>query len=43
MHGTLTVVPPADWNAWEQEASRIAAATWDEHDDEARWAWDFRE
>jgi cytochrome c oxidase subunit 2 len=43
MHGTLTVVPPEAWDAWEQEASRIATATWDESDAEAQWAWDWRE
>lgn len=43
MHGTLTVVPPEAWDAWEQEASRIALATWDEQDTEAQWAWDWRE
>jgi cytochrome c oxidase subunit 2 len=43
MHGTLTVVPPEAWDAWEQEACRIALATWDENDVEARWAWEFRE
>ncbi|MHC5212202.1 MAG: cytochrome c oxidase subunit II [Planctomycetota bacterium] len=43
MHGTLTVVPPEAWDAWEQEASRIAVATWDENDEEAQWAWEFKE
>jgi cytochrome c oxidase subunit 2 len=43
MHGRLTVVPREDWEAWQQEASRIAVATYDENDLEARWAWDWKE
>lgn len=43
MHGTLTVVPEASWDAWQAEASQIAQATYDETDTEARWAWDWKE
>lgn len=43
MHGTLTVVPPDRWDAWQAEASHIAQATYDENDTEARWAWDWKE
>jgi cytochrome c oxidase subunit 2 len=43
MHGTLTVLPNDRWDAWQAEASHIARATFDEHDTEARWAWDWRE
>lgn len=43
MHGTLTVLPPDRWDAWQAEASRIALATFDANDTEARWAWEWRE
>ena len=43
MHGTLTVVPAARWESWQAEASKIALATFDENDTEARWAWDWEE
>lgn len=43
MHGTLTVLTPERWNAWQAEAGRIAQATFDEKDSEAHWAWDWKE
>ncbi|HZM01365.1 MAG TPA: cupredoxin domain-containing protein [Planctomycetota bacterium] len=43
MHGRLSVVPTERWEAWQAEASRIAQATHDEQDTEARWAWDWKE
>ena len=43
MHGKLHVLPAAQYDAWEQEASAIALAEHDPNDAEARWAWDFKE
>ncbi len=43
MHGWLHVLPAAQYDAWEQEASAIALAEHDPNDAEARWAWDFKE
>jgi cytochrome c oxidase subunit 2 len=43
MHGKLHVLPAAQYDAWEQEASAIALAEHDSNDAEARWAWEFKE
>ena len=43
MHGQLTVLSEADFDAWEQEASRMAVAAYDENDTEAHWAWEWQE
>lgn len=43
MHGKLHVLPGAQYDAWEQEASAIALAAHDPNDAEARWAWAFKE
>lgn len=43
MHGKLHVLPQAQYDAWEQEASAIALAAHDPNDAEARWAWAFKE
>ncbi|MBM3985669.1 MAG: hypothetical protein FJ296_08300, partial [Planctomycetes bacterium] len=43
MHGRLRVLPAAQYDAWEQEASAIALAEHDPNDAEARWAWEFKE
>jgi cytochrome c oxidase subunit 2 len=43
MHGTLRVLPPAEFAAWEKEAGAVAAAAFDSNDSEAQWAWDWKE
>ncbi len=43
MQGRLRVLPAPQFDAWQDEASRIALAEWDENDAEARWAWEFKE
>ena len=43
MHGMLHVLPDAEFDVWEQEASRQALAAYDEEDTEAHWAWDWQE
>ena len=43
MQGQLHVLPSAQYDEWQAEASRIALAAWDENDAEARWAWEFKE
>ena len=42
MHGKLHVLPQADYDAWQVEASQIAQAGFDESDTEAQWAWAFK-
>jgi cytochrome c oxidase subunit 2 len=43
MHGLLRVLPPDEWDTWQQEASRQALAAYDEADTEAQWAWEWQE
>ncbi len=43
MHGKLRVLSPADFDAWEAEASAMALAAYDENDAGAQWAWDWQE
>lgn len=43
MHGKLHVLPTDDFDAWEEEASRLALAGYDPEDTEAQWAWMFQE
>jgi cytochrome c oxidase subunit II len=43
MHGKLHVLPAAEFDTWQAEASRIAQAGYDDSDAEARWAWEFKE
>jgi cytochrome c oxidase subunit 2 len=42
MHGKLHVLPSAQYDAWEKEASQVATNAFDAHDSEAHWAWDFK-
>jgi cytochrome c oxidase subunit 2 len=43
MHGRLFVHEQDDYEAWQQEAGRIATMTYDDNDTEAQWAWDWKE
>lgn len=43
MHGKLQVLEEAVFDEWEQEASRMALAAYDETDSEAHWAWEWQE
>ena len=43
MHGTLAVLPQAEFEAWQQEAGALALAAWDGNDSEANWAWEWKE
>jgi len=43
MHGRLFVHEQDEFEAWRTEAGRIAAASYDEDDSEAQWAWDWKE
>ena len=43
MFGMLHVLPDAEFDVWQQEASRQALAAYDENDTEAHWAWDWQE
>lgn len=43
MHGKLHVLDQATFDAWEQEASKLAIAAHDANDTEAHWAWEWQE
>ena len=43
MHGELTVLDTETFNAWEQEASKLAVAAYDSEDTESQWAWDWEQ
>jgi len=43
MHGHVTVLPEAEFDAWEAGASQLAAAGYDPEDEEAHWAWDWEQ
>jgi cytochrome c oxidase subunit 2 len=43
MLGELYVLEQDDFDAWEQEASRMALAAYDESDLEAQWAWTWED
>ena len=43
MHGKMHVLESDDFDAWEEEASRLALAGYDPNDTEAQWAWMFQE
>jgi len=43
MHGSMTVLSEADFEAWEQDASYLATALYDADDAEADWAWPWQE
>jgi cytochrome c oxidase subunit 2 len=43
MHGKLVVLEQDDFEAWQQEAGRIAEYSYDEDDTEAQWAWEWKE
>jgi len=43
MHGTLAVLPAAEFETWQQEAGTIAGLAYDSKDTEAHWAWDWKE
>lgn len=43
MHGRLFVHEKNEFKVWQQEAGRIATATFDENDTEAHWAWEWKE
>jgi len=43
MHGKLHVLDQGAYDAWEQEASRLAVAAFDTEDTEAHWAWAWQE
>lgn len=43
MFGRLHVLEEGVYDAWEQEASLMARAAYDENDEEAMWAWAWQE
>lgn len=43
MYGKIHVLEEQDWDAWQQEASIMALAAYDEDDSEAQWAWEWKE
>lgn len=43
MRGRLTVVPDADYRAWEAEASALSARNYDPADPGAHWGWVWNE
>jgi cytochrome c oxidase subunit 2 len=43
MHAKLRVLSEEDFDAWEQEASILALAAYDDTDAEAQWAWEWQE
>lgn len=42
MRGHLTVMTPADFSAWQAEASRLAKLAFDPDDKTAHWGWDWK-
>ena len=40
---SLTVLEEGVFDAWEQEASRMASIAYDPDDTEAQWAWDWKD
>lgn len=43
MHGKLRVLEKDEFETWHADASRLAAAAFDETDTEAQWAWVWKE
>ena len=41
MKGKLTVLPPEEFKAWAEEASKLARQTYDPNDSAANWGWDW--